>query len=143
MVLQSSTVRIVCCVANTVLVTALLFTISSVPLQEACLSPEERKKEQQKYGVYYDDDYNYLQHLQEPGFAASEVFMYCSPGHHVLRILSPHPTLVCSLLLHIMLGSTTYNLASSKFLMHLCLFSPKGVSPIGSVWLRGDCSRET
>ena len=25
---------------------------------------EERKKEQQEYGVFYDDDYNYLQHLK-------------------------------------------------------------------------------
>ena len=25
---------------------------------------EERKKEQQEYGVFYDDDYDYLQHLK-------------------------------------------------------------------------------
>lgn len=27
---------------------------------------EKRIKEQQKFGVYYEDDYNYLQHLKEP-----------------------------------------------------------------------------
>ncbi|KAL0125309.1 hypothetical protein PUN28_004438 [Cardiocondyla obscurior] len=26
---------------------------------------EKRKEEQQKYGIYYDDDYNYLQHLRD------------------------------------------------------------------------------
>ncbi|XP_072750748.1 protein LTV1 homolog isoform X2 [Anoplolepis gracilipes] len=26
---------------------------------------ENRKKEQQKYGIYFDDDYNYLQHLRD------------------------------------------------------------------------------
>lgn len=31
------------------------------------LPPEKRKKEQHKYGVFFDDDYNYLQHLKEPG----------------------------------------------------------------------------
>lgn len=26
---------------------------------------EKRKEEQQKYGIYFDDDYNYLQHLRD------------------------------------------------------------------------------
>ncbi|KAL0861353.1 hypothetical protein ABMA27_008906 [Loxostege sticticalis] len=29
------------------------------------LTPEQRKEEQQKYGIYFDDDYNYLQHLKD------------------------------------------------------------------------------
>lgn len=28
---------------------------------------EKRRKEQAKFGVYFDDDYDYLQHLREPG----------------------------------------------------------------------------
>lgn len=31
------------------------------------LPPEKRLKEQQKFGVFFDDDYDYLQHLREPG----------------------------------------------------------------------------
>ncbi|KAG5671975.1 hypothetical protein PVAND_002139 [Polypedilum vanderplanki] len=34
---------------------------------ELNLPPEKRRKEQQKYGVFFDDDYDYLQHLREPG----------------------------------------------------------------------------
>lgn len=33
---------------------------------------EKRIKEQQKFGVYYEDDYNYLQHLKEPKDLAEE-----------------------------------------------------------------------
>ncbi|XP_063369649.1 protein LTV1 homolog [Cydia amplana] len=29
------------------------------------LTPEQRREEQRKYGVYFDDDYNYLQHLKD------------------------------------------------------------------------------
>ncbi|XP_045455717.1 protein LTV1 homolog [Melitaea cinxia] len=29
------------------------------------LSTEQRKEEQKKYGIYFDDDYNYLQHLKD------------------------------------------------------------------------------
>lgn len=29
------------------------------------LTPEQRREEQQKYGIYFDDDYNYLQHLKD------------------------------------------------------------------------------
>lgn len=28
--------------------------------------PQKRKKEQQKFGIFYEDDYDYLQHLREP-----------------------------------------------------------------------------
>uniref|UniRef100_A0A023EVX4 Protein LTV1 homolog n=1 Tax=Aedes albopictus TaxID=7160 RepID=A0A023EVX4_AEDAL len=31
------------------------------------MDAEKRKKEQAKFGVYFDDDYDYLQHLREPG----------------------------------------------------------------------------
>ncbi|KAL6268759.1 hypothetical protein P5V15_001884 [Pogonomyrmex californicus] len=31
----------------------------------SCEDKEKRKAEQQKYGIYYDDDYNYLQHLRD------------------------------------------------------------------------------
>lgn len=31
------------------------------------LPPEKRKKQQQSFGIFFDDDYNYLQHLREPG----------------------------------------------------------------------------
>lgn len=31
------------------------------------MDTEKRKKEQAKFGVYFDDDYDYLQHLREPG----------------------------------------------------------------------------
>ncbi|KAL7021089.1 hypothetical protein ACKWTF_011747 [Chironomus riparius] len=31
------------------------------------IPPEKRKKEQQKFGIFYEDDYDYLQHLKEPG----------------------------------------------------------------------------
>lgn len=30
------------------------------------ISNEERQAEQRKYGVFFDDDYDYLQHLKEP-----------------------------------------------------------------------------
>lgn len=31
------------------------------------VDPDKRKQEQAKFGVYFDDDYDYLQHLREPG----------------------------------------------------------------------------
>lgn len=31
------------------------------------IPPEKRKKEQTKFGIFFDDDYDYLQHLKEPG----------------------------------------------------------------------------
>lgn len=33
-------------------------------IQEAKHDPETRRKEQQKYGIYFDDEYDYLQHLR-------------------------------------------------------------------------------
>ncbi|GBP67422.1 Protein LTV1 homolog [Eumeta japonica] len=33
--------------------------------KEPELTPEQRKEEQRKYGVYFDDEYNYLQHLKD------------------------------------------------------------------------------
>lgn len=33
---------------------------------DSFVPPEKRKKEQQKFGIFFDDDYNYLQHLREP-----------------------------------------------------------------------------
>lgn len=30
------------------------------------INDEERRAEQRKYGVFFDDDYDYLQHLKEP-----------------------------------------------------------------------------
>lgn len=40
---------------------------SSSKSSDISLPPEKRKKEQQKFGIFYDDDYDYLQHLKEPG----------------------------------------------------------------------------
>ena len=37
-----------------------------VILQVTCLSHEDQQKEQQKYGIFFKDEYNYLQHLKEP-----------------------------------------------------------------------------
>lgn len=36
------------------------------------VDPDKRKQEQAKFGVYFDDDYDYLQHLREP--ARNEVY---------------------------------------------------------------------
>ncbi|CAK1543476.1 unnamed protein product [Leptosia nina] len=33
--------------------------------KELELTPEQQKEEQRKYGIYFDDDYNYLQHLKD------------------------------------------------------------------------------
>ena len=33
---------------------------------------DDRLSEQQKYGIYFDDDYDYLQHLKEPGATVLE-----------------------------------------------------------------------
>ena len=47
-------------------------------LKEAVVTADERKEEQKKFGIYFDDDYDYLQHLQEPGLAvSSEVCCVC------------------------------------------------------------------
>ncbi|XP_013200048.2 protein LTV1 homolog [Amyelois transitella] len=39
------------------------------------LTPEQRREEQMKYGIYFDDDYNYLQHLKD----TKEVTMVLQP----------------------------------------------------------------
>ncbi len=39
---------------------------------EAPRAEEERLEEQQKYGIYYQDDYDYLQHLRGPRTAVQE-----------------------------------------------------------------------
>lgn len=36
------------------------------------LDDEKRKKEQQKYGIYFDDDYDYLQHLKDVSTLTTE-----------------------------------------------------------------------
>ncbi len=36
------------------------------------LTEDERVQEQQKYGVYYQDEYDYLQHLRQPETAVLE-----------------------------------------------------------------------
>ncbi|XP_078595272.1 protein LTV1 homolog [Branchiostoma floridae x Branchiostoma japonicum] len=41
-------------------------------LQEVSASIEKRREEQRKYGVYFEDEYDYLQHLKEPGQAVLE-----------------------------------------------------------------------
>ena len=45
------------------------FSSLSERRKEACLiyfQTEQRKAEQRKYGIEYDDDYDYLQHLKDP-----------------------------------------------------------------------------
>lgn len=37
------------------------------PVQEGTIDTAKRKKEQAKFGIFFDDDYDYLQHLREPG----------------------------------------------------------------------------
>uniref|UniRef100_A0A182R1E6 Protein LTV1 homolog n=1 Tax=Anopheles farauti TaxID=69004 RepID=A0A182R1E6_9DIPT len=37
------------------------------PVQEGPIDTAKRKKEQAKFGIFFDDDYDYLQHLREPG----------------------------------------------------------------------------
>ncbi|CAG5043853.1 unnamed protein product [Parnassius apollo] len=43
--------------------------------KEPDLTLEQRKEEQRKYGIYFDDDYNYLQHLKD----TKEVTMVLQP----------------------------------------------------------------
>ncbi len=33
----------------------------------------QRKEEQRKFGVYFDDDYDYLQHLRDPGVVLGDL----------------------------------------------------------------------
>lgn len=44
--------------------------------KEPNLTSEQRKEEQRKYGIYFDDDYNYLQHLKD----TREVTMVVAPN---------------------------------------------------------------
>ena len=64
-----------CCVGGHVVMTGLenLFVWL---LKEAVVTADERKEEQKKFGIYFDDDYDYLQHLQEPGLAVSSEVCY-------------------------------------------------------------------
>lgn len=39
---------------------------STRPVVEGKIDEAKRKKEQAKYGIFFDDDYDYLQHLREP-----------------------------------------------------------------------------
>ena len=57
-------------------------SLSLLPHQPSSSSPlthEERLAQQHYYGIHYTDDYNYLQHLKEPGTAVLE------PGTAVLE----------------------------------------------------------
>uniref|UniRef100_A0A250Y1K6 Protein LTV1 homolog n=1 Tax=Castor canadensis TaxID=51338 RepID=A0A250Y1K6_CASCN len=45
------------------------------------INDEERRAEQRKYGVFFDDDYDYLQHLKEP-FGPSELIPASTLGAH-------------------------------------------------------------
>lgn len=44
------------------------------------VQPEKRRKEQQKFGIFFDDEYDYLQHLREPG--RDQVFWEEVPHKH-------------------------------------------------------------
>lgn len=39
--------------------------IQTTKTEKKTVDSEKRKEEQRKYGVYFDDDYNYLQHLRD------------------------------------------------------------------------------
>uniref|UniRef100_A0A182P8H2 Protein LTV1 homolog n=1 Tax=Anopheles epiroticus TaxID=199890 RepID=A0A182P8H2_9DIPT len=46
---------------------ASLISNSHRPVTEGKIDAAKRKKEQAKYGIFFDDDYDYLQHLRDPG----------------------------------------------------------------------------
>ncbi|XP_069344008.1 protein LTV1 homolog isoform X2 [Eulemur rufifrons] len=48
------------------------------------INDEERRAEQRKYGVFFDDDYDYLQHLKEPS-GPSELIPSSTFGAHSKR----------------------------------------------------------
>lgn len=60
---------------------------SSSKTTETLIQPEKRRKEQQKFGVFFDDDYDYLQHLREPG--RDQVFWEEVPHKHADPINKP------------------------------------------------------
>lgn len=48
------------------------------------LTLDQRKEEQRKYGIYFDDDYNYLQHLKD----TKEVTMVLQPvSNFIVKIV--------------------------------------------------------
>lgn len=51
-------------------------------LQE--LTKDQQKEEQKKYGIYFDDDYNYLQHLKD----TKEVTLVLQPVSILLILFS-------------------------------------------------------
>lgn len=53
---------------------------SASKASDAEFPPETRKKEQKKFGVFFDDDYDYLQHLRQPG--RDQVFWEEVPHKH-------------------------------------------------------------
>ncbi|XP_039749446.1 protein LTV1 homolog [Pararge aegeria] len=55
--------------------------------KETELTPEQRKEEQSKYGIFFDDDYNYLQHLKD----TREVTMLLQPKSSHKRKEKPLP----------------------------------------------------
>jgi protein LTV1 len=56
--------------------------------RDSSLPPEKRRKEQQKFGIYFDDDYDYLQHLKEPG-RAPELYWEEVPHKHADEAAKP------------------------------------------------------
>jgi len=40
-------------------------SIQANKTEKTAIDKEKRKQEQQKYGIYFDDDYDYLQHLRD------------------------------------------------------------------------------
>lgn len=55
-------------------------TTSTSKASDSDFPPEKRRKEQQKFGVFFDDDYDYLQHLRVPG--KPDVFWEEVPHKH-------------------------------------------------------------
>lgn len=53
---------------------------SSSDKAELGVPPEKRRKEQHKFGIFFDDDYDYLQHLRGPG--KDQVFWEEVPHKH-------------------------------------------------------------
>ena len=50
------------------------------------LNEEYRLEEQHKYGIYYDDEYDYLQHLREPGTAVLEPVGVSGPRDELTEV---------------------------------------------------------
>ncbi|KAJ2938978.1 hypothetical protein O0L34_g17793 [Tuta absoluta] len=56
--------------------------------KDPALTPEQRLEEQHKYGIFFDDDYNYLQHLKD----TREVTLVVQPKVHHKRKDRPATT---------------------------------------------------